>query len=73
MGPNKPGDKDYAGFVEMTKKHYNSILSEIVQRYKFYTFFQELSESIATCNYVPPLRSITKYCKLTPHWMLCNN
>ena len=55
----KSGDLEYKDLVDTMKKHYNPVLSEIVQRYKFHTCFQEPAESVA--KYMSELRSIAEY------------
>ena len=60
VSPRKPGDLEYKNLVDTMKKHYNLVLSEIVQRYTFHKRFRKPSESVAM--YVSELRSIEEYC-----------
>ena len=74
--PHKPGDLKYKDLVNTKKKHYNLVLSDIAQRYKFHKCFWKLSKSVAT--YVSELRSIGEYCNFDTtldamlcHWLVC--
>ena len=57
--PSKPGDKTYVELVETMKQHHNPTPSEIVQRYKFNSQFQEEGKSIA--QFLSELRALAEH------------
>ena len=60
LSPSRLDEKTYEELVDALKEHYNPRPSEIVQRFKFNTRFQQPEESIST--YVSLLRSLAEFC-----------
>lgn len=58
--PAKPSEKTFADCVKALQKHFSPKPSEIVQRYRFYTCTQQMSENIA--QFVANLRRLSNGC-----------
>ena len=58
--PAKPGTKPLEELLQKLEQHYSPRPSEIVQRFRFHTYFRKPGEAIAV--FIARLRSLSKHC-----------
>ena len=60
LAPTKPTDRSFKEIMEEVRKHYQPLLSVIVQRFNFHMRARKESENVLT--YVAELRKLSKHC-----------